>query len=139
MPGNPSMKSIQEPIENFRNEHKITVDQIQKDLLEIKDTIIQNLLDENKRLKDRVKALEDQADEHDEQMVDIEKHSHSLVVGLLKVKKWHDTSNCDTSMKLCTNVNHHAKKIFFDRDTPKCHVIADVSTFCQQNFFSSNH
>ena len=78
MPGNPSMKSIQESIDNFRNEHKITVDQIQKDLLEIKDTIIQNLLDENKQLKDRVKALEDQADEHDEQLIEIEKHSHGL-------------------------------------------------------------
>ena len=47
----PSMKSIQELIDSFRDDYKNTVAQLQQDLLAIKDTIMKNLLDKNKHLK----------------------------------------------------------------------------------------
>ena len=40
-----------------------------------------------------------------------------------------NTSIRERSVKLGTNVTDHIVNIFFDRDTPKCHMIADVSTF----------
>ena len=52
------MKSTEESIDSFRDDYKNTVAQLQQDLLAIKDTIIKNLLDKNKHLKERVKSLE---------------------------------------------------------------------------------
>ena len=60
----PSMKSIQESIDSFRDDYKNTGAQLQQDLLTIKDTVIKNLLDESKRLKERIKSLEENYDEH---------------------------------------------------------------------------
>ena len=60
----PSMKSIQESIDSFRDDYKNTGAQLQQDLLAIKDTVIKNLLDESKRLKERIKSLEENYDEH---------------------------------------------------------------------------
>ena len=59
-----SMKSIQESIDSFRDDYKNTVAQLQQDLLAIKDNVIKNLLDENRCLKERVKLLEENNDEH---------------------------------------------------------------------------
>ena len=59
MPTKPSMKSTEESIDSFRDDYKNTVAQLQQDLLAIKDTIIKNLLDKNKHLKERVKSLEE--------------------------------------------------------------------------------
>ena len=73
----PSMKSIQESIDSFRDDYKNTVAQLQQDLLAIKDTIIKNLMDENKCLKERVKSLEENNDEHQD-IIDIEKQSPAL-------------------------------------------------------------
>ena len=53
------MKIIQELIASFLEDYKNTVAQLQQDLLAIKDTIIKNLLDKNKHLKERVKSLEE--------------------------------------------------------------------------------
>ena len=44
----PFMKSIQESIDSFQDDYKNTVAQLQQDLLAIKDTVIKNLLNENK-------------------------------------------------------------------------------------------
>ena len=74
----PSMKSIQESIDSFRDDYKNTVAQLQQDLLAIKDTIIKNLLDENKCLKERVKSLEENNDEQQDHIIDIEKQSQAL-------------------------------------------------------------
>ena len=73
----PSMKSIQESSDSFRDDYKNTVAQLQQDLLAIKDTIIKNLMDENKCLKERVKSLEENNDEHQD-IIDIEKQSPAL-------------------------------------------------------------
>ena len=78
MPTKPSMKFIQESIDSFRHDYKNTVAQLQQDLLVIKDTIIKNLLDENKCLKERVKLLEENNDEHQDHIIDIEKQSQAL-------------------------------------------------------------
>ena len=72
-----SMKSIQESTDSFRDDYKNTVAQLQQDLLAIKDTIIKNLMDENKCLKERVKSLEENNDEHQD-IIDIEKQSPAL-------------------------------------------------------------
>ena len=64
MPTKASMKSLQESIDSFRDDYKNTVAQLQQDLLAIKDTVIKNLLDENRCLKERVKLLEENNDEH---------------------------------------------------------------------------
>ena len=45
------MKSVQESIDSFWDDYKNTVVQLLQDLRAIRDTIIKNLLDENKRLK----------------------------------------------------------------------------------------
>ena len=74
----PSMKSIQESIDSFRDDFKNTLAQLQQDLLAIKDTVIKNLLDEKKRLKERVKLLEENYDEHQDYIIDIEKQSQAL-------------------------------------------------------------
>ena len=74
----PSMKSVQESIDSFWDDYKNTVAQLQQDLLTIKDTSIKNLLDENKGLKERVKSLEENYDEHQDHIIDIEKHSQAL-------------------------------------------------------------
>ena len=74
----PSMKSIQESSDSFRDDYKNTVAQLQQDLLAIKDTVIKNLLDENKRLKERVKSLKENYDEHQDHIIDIEKQSQAL-------------------------------------------------------------
>ena len=79
MPTKPSMKSTEESIDSFRDDYKNTVAQLQQDLLAIKDTIIKNLLDENKCLKERVKPLEENNDEHQD-IIDIEKQSPALAV-----------------------------------------------------------
>ena len=73
----PSMKSIQESIDSFRDDYKNTVAQLQQDLA-IKDTVIQNLLDENKRLQERVKSLEENYNKHQNYIIDIEKQSQAL-------------------------------------------------------------
>ena len=73
-----SMKSIQEPNANFQDDCKNTVAQLQQDLLAIKDTVIKNLLDENKCLKERVRSLEGNYDEHQDYIIDIEKQSQGL-------------------------------------------------------------
>ena len=73
-----SMKSIQESTDSFRDDYKNTVAQLQQDLLAIKDTIIKNLMDENKCLKERVKLLEENNDEHQDHIIDIEKQSQAL-------------------------------------------------------------
>ena len=73
------MKIIQELIASFLEDYKNTVAQLQQDLLAIKDTIIKNLLDENKCLKERVKPLEENNDEHQD-IIDIEKQSPALAV-----------------------------------------------------------
>ena len=78
MSAKPSMKSMQESIDSFRDDYKNTVAQLQQDLLAIKDTVIKNLLDENKRLKERVKSLEENYDEHQDCINDIEKQSQAL-------------------------------------------------------------
>ena len=74
----PSMKSIQESTDSFRDDYKNTVAQLQPDLLAIKDTVIKNLLDEDKRLKKRVKLLEENYDEHQDHITDIQKQSQAL-------------------------------------------------------------
>ena len=74
----PSMKSVQESIDSFWDDYKNTVAQLQQDLLTIKDTSIKNLLDENKGLKERVKSLEENYDEHQDHIIDIEKQSQAL-------------------------------------------------------------
>ena len=74
----PSMKSIQESIDSFRDDYKNTGAQLQQDLLAIKDTVIKNLLDESKRLKERIKSLEENYDEHQDHIIDIEKQSQAL-------------------------------------------------------------
>ena len=74
----PSMKSIQESIDNFRDDYKNTGAQLQQDLLAIKDTVVKNLLDESKRLKERIKSLEENYDEHQDHIIDIEKQSQAL-------------------------------------------------------------
>ena len=74
----PSMKSIKESIDSFRDDCKNTVAQLQQDLLAIKDTVIKNLLDENKGLKERVKSLEENYDEHQDHIIDIEKQRQAL-------------------------------------------------------------
>ena len=74
----PSMKSIKELIDSFRDDCKNTVAQLQQDLLAIKDTVIKNLLDESKGLKERVKSLEENYDEHQDHIIDIEKQSQAL-------------------------------------------------------------
>ena len=74
----PSMKSIQESTDSFRDDYKNTVAQLQQDLLAIKDTVIKNLLDENKGLQERVKLLEENNDEHQDHFIDIEKQSQAL-------------------------------------------------------------
>ena len=73
----PSMKSIQESIDSFRDDYKNTVAQLQQDLLAIKDAVIKNLLYENKRLKERIKSLEQNYDEHQDYIIDIEKQSQA--------------------------------------------------------------
>ena len=74
----PSMKSIQESIDSFRDDYKNTGAQLQQDLLAIKDTVIKNLLDESKRLKERIKSLEENYDEHQDHIIDIEKQWQAL-------------------------------------------------------------
>ena len=74
----PSMKSIQESIDSFRDDYKNTGAQLQQDLLTIKDTVIKNLLDESKRLKERIKSLEENYDEHQDHIIDIEKQWQAL-------------------------------------------------------------
>ena len=74
----PSMKSIQESSDSFRDDYKNTVAQLQQDLLAIKDTAIKNLLDENKHLKERVKSLKENYDEQQDHIIDIEKQSQAL-------------------------------------------------------------
>ena len=74
----PSMKSIQESTDSFRDDYKNIVAQLQQDLLVIKDTVIKNLLDENKHLKEMVKLLEENYDEHQDYIIDIEKQSQAL-------------------------------------------------------------
>ena len=74
----PSMKSIQESIDSFRDDYKNTGAQLQQDLLTIKDTVIKNLLDESKRLKERIKSLEENYDEHQDHIIDIEKQRQAL-------------------------------------------------------------
>ena len=74
----PSMKSIQESIDSFRDDYKNTGAQLQQDLLAIKDTVIKNLLDESKRLKERIKSLEENYDEHQDHIIDIEKQRQAL-------------------------------------------------------------
>ena len=74
----PSMKSIQESIDSFRDDYKNTGAQLQQDLLAIKDTVIKDLLDESKRLKERIKSLEENYDEHQDHIIDIEKQSQAL-------------------------------------------------------------
>ena len=74
----PSMKSVQESIDSFWDDYKNTVAQLQQDLLTIKDTSIKNLLDENKGLKERVKSLEKNYDEHQDHIIDIEKQNQAL-------------------------------------------------------------
>ena len=78
MSSKPSMKSIQESIDSFQDNYKNTVAQLQQDLLAIKDTIIKNLLDENKHLKERIKPLEENNDDHQDHIIDIEKQSQAL-------------------------------------------------------------
>ena len=73
-----SMKSIQESIDSFRDDYKNTVAQLQQDLLAIKDNVIKNLLDENKRLKERFKLLEENYFEQQDHIIDIEKQSQPL-------------------------------------------------------------
>ena len=74
----PSMKSIQESIDSFRDDYKNTGAQLQQDLLTIKDTVIKNLLDKSKRLKERIKSLEENYDEHQDHIIDIEKQRQAL-------------------------------------------------------------
>ena len=50
-----------------------------------------------------------------------------LIVRAVRAKNSVYTSNFDKSMKLGTNALN--LKSFFEGDTPKSHVIADVSTF----------
>ena len=78
MPAKPSMKSIQESLDSFRDDYKNTVAQLLQDILVIKDTIMKDLLDENKCLKERVKLLEENNDKHQDHIIDIEKQSQVL-------------------------------------------------------------
>ena len=78
MSAKPSMKSMQESIDSFRDDYKNTIAQRQQDLLAIKDTVIKNLLDENKRLKERVKSLEENYNEHQDYIIDIAKQTQAL-------------------------------------------------------------
>ena len=78
MPAKPSMKSIQESLDSFRDDYKNTVAQLLQDILVIKDTIMKDLLDENKCLKERVKLLEENNDKHQDHIIDIEKQSQAL-------------------------------------------------------------
>ena len=78
MPAKPSMKSIQESLDSFRDDYKNTVAQLLQDILVIKDTIMKDLLDENKCLKERVKLLEENNDKHQDHITDIEKQSQVL-------------------------------------------------------------
>ena len=78
MSSKPSIKSIQESIDSFQDDYKNTIAQLQQDLLAIKDTVSKNLLDENKHLKERVKLLEENYDEHQDYITDIEKQSQAL-------------------------------------------------------------
>ena len=74
----PYMKSVQELIDSFWDDYKNTVVQLLQDLWAIKDTIIKNLLDENKCLKERIKSLDKNYDEHQDYIIDIEKQSQAL-------------------------------------------------------------
>ena len=74
----PSMKSIKKSIDSVRDDCKNTVAQLQQYLLATKDIVIKNLLDENKGLKERVKSLEENYDEHQDHIIDIEKQSQAL-------------------------------------------------------------
>ena len=78
MPAKPSMKSIRESLDSFRDDYKNTVAQLLQDILVIKDTIMKDLLDENKCLKERVKLLEENNDKHQDHIIDIEKQSQVL-------------------------------------------------------------
>ena len=69
---------MQESIDSFRDDYKNTIAQRQQDLLAIKDTVIKNLLDENKRLKERVKSLEENYNEHQDYIIDIAKQTQAL-------------------------------------------------------------
>ena len=74
----PSMKSIQESIDSFRDDYKNTGAQLQQDLLTIKDTVIKNLLDKSKRLKERIKSLEENYDEHQDHIKKKKKQRQAL-------------------------------------------------------------
>ena len=69
---------MQESIDSFRDDYKNTIAQRQQDLLAIKDTVIKNLLDENKRLKERVKSLEENYNEHQDYIIGIAKQTQAL-------------------------------------------------------------
>ena len=51
------------------------------------------------------------------------------LVRSVKSEKHNNTSVCDKIMKLGTHVQDDIRNKTFNRDTPKCHVFADVSTF----------
>ena len=68
-----TLKTLQECIEEFRDDFKSTTTQIQEDLIAVKEKIIQNLLEENQRLRKRVADLEEKAAKFNDDFVEITK------------------------------------------------------------------
>ena len=72
------MKTLQTAIDEFRSDYKTSITQIQEDILSIRDTVITNLINENKKLRKRVLELEDRIDDAQDDIADLEVHSHQL-------------------------------------------------------------
>ena len=51
------------------------------------------------------------------------------VVRAIRVQYHYNTSNCERSIKLGTNVYQHILHFFREKATPICYVTADVSIF----------
>ena len=85
MSGKPTLKTIQKSIDSFRSDYKeavtkfqTSVTTLQADIIAIKETVIKNLLEENKRLKERVHQLEIGQDDNLEYIIEVEKQSQNL-------------------------------------------------------------
>lgn len=74
----PTVTSLQESIDDFRQDFKSNIERLQNEIISIKETVIQNLLEENKRLRKKIEKLESKNDDVQEDLVEVERHSHNL-------------------------------------------------------------
>ena len=73
-----SNKALQETIEDFRNEYKQNHQSLKDEIILLKNTVIKNLLDDNKRLRNKIKELEEKQNDNSNLLVEVESQSQSL-------------------------------------------------------------